>query len=205
MNANSHRPNNQQLQPLRSRLAKRLGHLLQTVHPKSLRLHRRCRARLRDLELPDRFTIEGLRERLAKQRGRPLYLFALPGPPVGFCGLWIATKRGIDYICYASATPPLQLLHFILHELAHMICGHKPTLSDDDQAMLLLLPALPKLDPATVSGLRARSTLFTREEEREADILAGMIARKARRSRRDLMLEELAADPALRRLEEGFG
>jgi hypothetical protein len=190
--------------PSRSRLAKRLGHLFQTVHPKSLRLRRRCRARLRDLQLPDRFTIEGLRERLAKQRGRPLYLFVLPGPPVGFCGLWIATKRA-DYICYASATPPLHLLHFILHELCHMLLGHKPTLTDDDQAILLLLPALPKLDPAMVSGLLARSTSFTREEEREADILAGMIARRARRSRHDLMLEELAADHALRRLEEGFG
>jgi hypothetical protein len=191
--------------PSRSRLAKRLGHLFQTVHPKSLRLRRRCRARLRHLELPVPFTIEGFRERLAKQRGRPLYLFALPGPPMGFCGLWIATKRGADYICYASATPPLHLLHSILHELCHMLLGHKPTLTDDDQAILLLLPALPKLDPAMVSGLLARSTSFTREEEREADILAGMIARRATRSRRDLMLEELAADPALRSLEEGFG
>lgn len=140
------------------------------------RLHRRCRERMRDLDIPEPFTIEGFCGTLARQRGRPLRLHQLPDGSAEDmpCGAWLADATA-DHIVYEPGTSPLHRDHIILHELAHMLCGHALG-RDEDMARYLL----PDLDPGLTQRMLARAS-YTTDQEREAEILAGMILRAAAR------------------------
>lgn len=166
------------------------------------KLHAQCRARLHDLEIPRPFTIEGFCRTVACHRGRGLYLHPLPGSigAAGPCGMWIATP-GADHVWYEHGTSPLHQDHIILHELAHVICGH--AFSGDDPTLRRLLP---HLHPAVVTQMLGRAS-YTTEQEQEAETLAGMIMRQAERSRPHAAgpHSPRASGNDLSRLEESFG
>ncbi|GAB3239882.1 ImmA/IrrE family metallo-endopeptidase [Kineosporia babensis] len=86
-------------------------------------LRRRCRALLRELDVPAPFGPRELCRRLAQHRGRPIRLvpFAIEQP--GPFGIWFATDAA-DVIVYQSQTTPAHQEHIILHEVGHIIAGH---------------------------------------------------------------------------------
>lgn len=88
----------------------------------SRQLRYQCRRLLRDLQLPQPFSVEALIKRLAVQRGRPLHVRPLPGDPIpgGPYGLWLVTADA-DCIFYERRTSPLHREHIVLHEIGHML------------------------------------------------------------------------------------
>ena len=104
------------------------------------------------------------------------------------CGVWIATDS-TDYIAFDSATSPLHGDHIILHELGHLLCEH-------DSAELSPLESIAGLvqtiDPALVRRVAGR-TVYATAEEREAEVLAGLIRQRADRARRRHQVDERSA------------
>jgi hypothetical protein len=131
---------------------------------------------LASIDIPDPFDVQVLCDRIAVQRGRPLYLHSVPGVSGtdAPCGVWIATENA-DHIFHEAATSPLHQDHIILHEIGHMLLGHRSILDgvQTDGGGLF-----PDIDPATVVSLLTRASYGT-EDERDAERLAGLIAGKA--------------------------
>lgn len=140
----------------------------------------RCEQRLATLEVAEPFTVEAFRRALQARRGRPLTISAMPvlepGEP---SGVWIATDTA-DHVFVDPTARPLHREHIVLHELAHMLCDHGAAagLSQADAAALL-----PSLDSAVVARVLGRSR-YSQVQEREAELLATIIAERARAGRR---------------------
>lgn len=169
------------------------------LHVDFVALTERCRTRLAELDLPRPFDVRALSASIGRRRGRPLTLLAMDLPADSPRGLWIGTEQG-DYIVYERATTPLHQEHIILHELAHVLCGHvgESGLSDEHAHRLF-----PKLAPDTVRRVLGRGA-YSSEEEQEAELLASMIFQRAGRDRRSPRVTDPAAADNLRRLESGM-
>jgi hypothetical protein len=136
-------------------------------------LRRRCAARLHHLALPVPFDLERFCALLAERRGRPLHVRPVAAG-LGPHGFWAATTSA-DYVFYAEETSPLHRLHIILHELAHIVCAHRPPRLED---VPFPTDLFSDLDPETVRLLLQRAAYST-EEEREAEVLATMLLERA--------------------------
>ncbi|CAM5572744.1 Regulator component OS=Streptomyces aurantiogriseus OX=66870 GN=GCM10010251_59670 PE=4 SV=1 [Streptomyces aurantiogriseus] len=135
---------------------------------------------LASIDIPDPFDVQVFCDRIAAQRGRPLHLHSVPGisGTDAPCGVWIATEKA-DHVFHEAATSPLHQEHIILHELGHMLLGHRSILDGVPTGGGGLFP---DIDPATVVSLLTRASYGT-EDERDAERLAGLIAGKAAASR----------------------
>ncbi|GAB2575953.1 hypothetical protein GCM10027168_06150 [Streptomyces capparidis] len=137
----------------------------------SRRLRRRTARLAEELPLPHPFRAEALVALLAERRGRPIELMPVAARPSVPCGLLVTTDRA-DYIVYAADTTALHRQHIILHEVAHLLCGHHGT---PDPALV------PHLSPSLVRRVLGR-TVYSEPQEREAELLASLILRRALRS-----------------------
>ncbi len=140
-------------------------------------LRRQCEERLRELELPVPFDVRAFCDRVAVRRGRPVVLRPIvtrSGP----WGLWAAGPSA-DYIFYESDTSPLHQEHIILHELSHLICGHRPLPVTETQ---MLVGLFPDLSADTVRRILSRAA-YTAAEEREAEVLASVLLERIAASR----------------------
>ena len=141
-------------------------------------IRRQCEDVLRDVVLPDPFTVAGFCAAVSDRRGRALRL--LPKQTrVGPCGVWLALPD-LDYIFYEDATSQLHREHIILHELGHVLCDHQPTEVIDDEVLGQLLPSL---DPRMVRRVLGRTT-YTAVEEQEAEMLAALVRERVERRAR---------------------
>jgi hypothetical protein len=139
-------------------------------------LRRRCERRLRGIRVPHPFDLDLFSAEVAARRGRPLHRRPLHGLSAGApCGLWLGLP-GADYVFYDPGTSPLHAEHIVLHEIAHILCGHS--------AGPGLAHLFPDLDPALVSRALGRSGHNT-AEEREAEMLASLIRTAASPDRDD--------------------
>jgi len=145
-------------------------------------LRAQCRERVDSLaaQLPlDRLSsVEEMCALLTAWRGRPVLPEAAPLPPM-IAGVWVANARA-DYIFYAQDAPRPHQVHIILHELAHLLCGHESGPADAD---LLLALLFPHLDQTLVQSTLGR-TRYDTCQEREAELLATLIEHRWRRLRR---------------------
>ncbi|GLY75852.1 hypothetical protein [Actinoallomurus iriomotensis] len=162
-------------------------------------LTERCRTTLAALDLPRPFDVHAFCERLGRDRGRPLSLLVMDLPPDAPCGLWVSTEER-DYIVYERATTPLHQEHIILHEVAHLLCGHVEGAGLGDEHARRLFPSL---SPGTVRRVLGRGA-YSSEEEQEAELLASMILQRAGRTRRSPRVTDPDAADHLRRLESGI-
>ncbi|WP_433652044.1 ImmA/IrrE family metallo-endopeptidase [Micromonospora zamorensis] len=119
--------------------------------PRSSPSHRRVRRAVKDLELPRPFDVRTLSQSIARRRDRPIVLTALPLSAAGPGGLWLATDS-TDYICYEANTSPLHQQHIVLHELGHLLCGHRGAERIDDFARGLA----PQLSETTMAIMFSR-------------------------------------------------
>ena len=133
--------------------------------------------------MPDPFDFDEFLAALGRQRGKPLRVWewdmgADGGSP---CGLYVGTESA-DYIFVAPAHSELQRRQTVVHELAHMLLGHrrKDGLSGVDLSRVL---AGLSLSADRVRAVMAR-TSYTTPEEVEAELLASVILRDSRRAAR---------------------
>ena len=149
----------------------------QELHARELRaIEQRCRALLDELEPTIRWDrvadVATLSSVIGTQRGRPIHLESVRLPP-DLSGLWLPGVSE-DYIFYSWDTVPAQRGHVILHELSHLLCGHRALVPD---AEAVLRPEFPLLDSDTIRRKLGRSRYDTRSE-REAEMLATMLERR---------------------------
>jgi hypothetical protein len=112
---------------------------------------------------------------VAESRSRAIILVPTTDFP-DVMGMWVATET-MDLILYEESTTPPHQDHIILHELSHLLCDHfRDTLPDADHMRSLL----PDLDPAMIRRVLGR-TGYSADEEREAELLASLIAQRAAR------------------------
>jgi hypothetical protein len=144
-------------------------------------LRRRCEARARSLRLPEPFDVRLFADALATSRGRPIFLKPVVSQ-AGPWGLWAATSSA-DYIFFESDTTPLHQEHMILHELSHLICGHR-SLSTMDPALREEL--FPDLSAKTLRRVLGRAA-YTSADEQEAEFLASVLLERIASSRHSEM------------------
>lgn len=160
------------------------------------RLWQRCRRTVDALSLPDPFDVAEFVRALAARRGRPIEMVPVTARPNLPCGL-LLTTAGADYILYSADTTPLHQQHILLHEAAHLVCGHDTAAPVGGSGTDALLPHLPD---ALVHRVLGR-TVYTEPQEREAELLASLIRSRAARDERAPAL----AEGEQRRLGSVFG
>jgi hypothetical protein len=140
-------------------------------------LTRRARQLAERLTLPCPFDAARFITSIAERSGRRIELIPVTGRTSTPCGLLLATDDCV-HVFYAADTSPLHQRQILLHEAAHLIYGH-------EYAAAKLV--LPHLSAELISRVLGR-TGYTEPQEREAELLASFILRRATR-------EESAAHP----------
>jgi hypothetical protein len=142
------------------------------------RLRAACERRVEALKLPHRFTTRDLCGAVARMRGRPVILRPLStlGSLDAPCGIRLETADA-DVLLYEEATSRLHQHHILAHEVSHILCDHPGhlSLSDDEFTAIGFHPTLVR----RMSGRTGYST----EAEREAEMMATVIRRRAYRER----------------------
>jgi hypothetical protein len=130
-----------------------------------------------DVGVPQPFDLHGFLQNLAQYRNRDLLLRPLTddiGPDT--CGVFLEIGN-VDVIGIHPGASPWHRAHIALHEVFHMLAGHR---GEPAAAPLLLAAVLPHLDPegALVSRALARAH-FTPEEEAAAELGAQTVLSRA--------------------------
>jgi hypothetical protein len=110
---------------------------------------------------------------MADRLGRPITLRFDDLGDSGVSGLWAVTDDDVHIIIVTTTRSWVHRMLIVLHEVAHMLCGHEPIRVGAEDCRRLLFP---DLSPRMLTVLAGRTDL-TRAEEREADQLAGILAR----------------------------
>jgi hypothetical protein len=89
----------------------------------------------------------------------------------------VSTERA-EYIGYPADTTPLHQRHIVLHEVGHLLCGHRggSTLSPATERSLM-----PHLSGELVRRVLGRDG-YTEPQEREAELFATLVAARQVRS-----------------------
>jgi hypothetical protein len=129
---------------------------------------------IRDLEIPVPFDLGLFVAWLQRRRGRGIRLCPF-GSGAGMpCGFWIGTAEA-DCIYYERATSAFHQTHIVMHEIAHMLLGHRGRTPAWQGVARVLAP---DLDPELIRLILGRGTYDAREEE-EAETLASLILQQS--------------------------
>ncbi|MCF2532417.1 DUF6545 domain-containing protein [Yinghuangia soli] len=117
--------------------------------------------RLAALDLPSPLTLPKLQAAVSARRGRPLTVLPIPyeadaGRPFG---AWLP-QADRDVIYYEPATSPAHRTHIVLHEIAHILCGHTA-------AEWCLVNLFPDIDADVVRAMFRQKWADPREHEAE--------------------------------------
>ncbi|MEV7096428.1 hypothetical protein AB0M80_26615 [Amycolatopsis sp. NPDC051045] len=173
-------------------------------------LRRRCRRLLNELGIRPPLDVLELCRTVGKQRGRPIRLIAHRIPVPGPFGAWIATGQA-DYIVYQQDTSKAHQRHIILHELGHMLAGHRTTAEDDSLVTALtpdaappgdLREQYPDLAPEPIRQA-LRRTSYDTDQEREAETVATIILEWA--SVLDRVARKSSEEDTAQRIEAALG
>ncbi|MFE0460988.1 hypothetical protein ACFW1A_17235, partial [Kitasatospora sp. NPDC058965] len=135
------------------------------------RLWRRCRRLADSLALPDPQDLPALGAVLAERLGRPVEFLPLPAGSFGSCGVLVSTDRA-EYIGYPTGTTLLHQRHIVLHEVGHLLCGHRETAGPAGSAALGTLA--PHLSAELVHRVLARD-VYDDLQEQEAELFASLL------------------------------
>ncbi|MFI7122044.1 hypothetical protein [Amycolatopsis sp. NPDC049868] len=133
---------------------------------------------IRDLDLDPSATTEDVCGRLcevmAVRLGEPVNLRFDDLGDSRISGMWVVTEDRTNVIIVAAVRSWMHRLLILLHEVAHMLCGHRPPrLSAEDSHDLLF----PDLSPTMLLILASRTDMCE-ADEREADKVAGALTRE---------------------------
>ena len=135
------------------------------------------------------FNIDDFLHHIALQRNRPVSVRTVPLSPDLF-GFWYPTRE-TDFIAVNANLHHVHQLHTLLHELAHLLLGHRGM----DLRLLLAEDLIQQLNIIQAEGhLRSASTIDQahNSQEREAEQFVMAIRRKLVAARR---LQELYGEP----------
>lgn len=138
-----------------------------------------ARRTVEQLELPEPFDAEAFIGALARKRGRSIDLLPVFGLPDLPCGL-VVTTRESDWIVYRADTTQLHRQHILLHEGAHILCGHSERGGDGATLVAAARTLMPHLSAELVRGVLGR-TAYTEPDEHEAELVATLILHRVRR------------------------
>lgn len=147
---------------------------------KERELRRRCKRELRELNIQPPLRVEELCRQLGNSRNRPIRLVPHPLPVPGPFGAWIATES-TDYILYQQETTKVHQDHIILHEVGHIMAGHR----------------------SGEPGQPLWRTSYDEAREQEAELVASIILEWA--SVLDRVSPGPAADSSLHRVQTALG
>ena len=137
----------------------------------------------------DQFNIEDFQHHVADRRGRPLEVRYVPLSPELF-GFWFPAEHA-DYVAVNAKLHPAHRIHTLLHELAHMLLGHRGR----NLGELLGAEIAHNLNiPSGEGHLRSALTIGEPDnfQEREAELFVSLIQLKLIAARR---LHELYGEP----------
>lgn len=161
--------------------------------------HRTYDAIVRSVQVPVPFNLAEFCVKVAQNRGQPMRLHPIDvGSLAGFCGLCIEVNH-VDHVYFPTHTSPIHQQHIVLHELAHLLCGHRGsgqtwTLPDGVVDQLF-----PNLDPRLIRAALGRSR-YADPDEREAETVASLILQRAQNN-----VPRTAGDPVAVRIESALG
>ena len=135
-----------------------------------------------DLDLPDPFDVEEFIGSLAATRGRPIELMPISAKPDLPCGL-VLTIRDADLIVYRADTTALHREHILLHEAAHILCGHDGSAAGGGAFESAARTLMPNLSMELVRSVLGR-TVYGEPDEREAELVATLIRQRVERRSR---------------------
>ncbi|GAA3032224.1 ImmA/IrrE family metallo-endopeptidase [Actinokineospora globicatena] len=160
------------------------------------RLRRDCARLLADFDIPADGDIHHFCAQVGARLGRDIDLIPMALRSTDPTGVWLSTRGG-DYIVYESETSTPHQEHIIAHELGHLLCGH---IGDnlDGTALELLFP---DIDP---TALLARQS-YTATEEREAEVMAGVILAHLTRGRRSRPTQNNPSHADIARVHRSLG
>ena len=148
-----------------------------------------------------KFSFEGLVSWIENRRSRKI-VFVPWLMDTSVFGAWIATEEN-DYIFYASNALPVHQLHIKLHELSHILCGHRTVTVTRDEVYHLWIQSLQDKVPSTSLLMRS---LHEEEKECEAEILSSLIQEQAfRNDRWQVLTNALTANRDLGRFYQAIG
>ncbi|MEY9856155.1 hypothetical protein ABH935_001759 [Catenulispora sp. GAS73] len=146
------------------------------------RLWDRCQSMVDQLDLPEPFDAETFIGVLARDRGRPIGLLPVASRPDAPCGL-VVTTRNADWIIYCADTGGVHRQHILLHEAAHILCGHTERAADGDAMAAAARTLMPHLPAELVRSVLGR-TVYSEPDEREAELVASLILQRVERRER---------------------
>jgi hypothetical protein len=128
--------------------------------------------------VPVPFDLDKFCVRVAAFRGRELKLHPMNiGSVPGLCGLYIELEH-TDHVFFPADTSPVHQQHIVVHELAHLLRGHRATGSALQLPDAVLSELFPSLDRDLVRSVLARSQ-YASPSEREAEVIASLILQHA--------------------------
>ncbi|MGA5704571.1 ImmA/IrrE family metallo-endopeptidase [Peterkaempfera bronchialis] len=147
------------------------------VHAGSLRAD--CEGRLRQLELPHRFTEAALIQAVSEYVGRQIVCEPKDMQGSSACGLR-QRYEDRELVHYEQSAPPLLRLQIIAHELGHILFDHAGTVKRSDFKSDAELAA--EIDWLGSLGISARTSYNTTEEQEAETLSSLLISRMVRES-----------------------
>lgn len=127
------------------------------------------------------FTLDDFMEWLTNSLGEPVILVPCYLPS-DICGAYIISPSG-HLILFDQNLPPLLRLHTILHEIAHLLCGHQTaSLSHDEIENLDWVMANSDIFVPKLAMTRNPSSKTNRQEQ-EAEALALLIQSEVQKAK----------------------
>jgi hypothetical protein len=162
------------------------------------RLRRKYETIIDTVGVPVPFELDEFCARVAEFRGRELHLHPMRlGANSGLCGLYIELADA-DHVCFPADTSPMHQQHIVVHELAHLLCGHQASEPAAHLPDAVLAELFPTLDRDLVRSVLGRSR-YADPAEQEAEVIASLILQHADdRSATD-------SDPVAAQIESALG
>lgn len=134
---------------------------------------RRCDRLIADLQVTAPFHMENFIESVGETLDRPIIPLPMAMPAGGPTGLLLQTATA-NYIVFRRNTSRVHQESIVLHELAHLLCGHIGAQGMDRTRSKLLFPYL---DPDMVISMLGRTT-YSDGQEREAELFGSFLRTK---------------------------
>jgi hypothetical protein len=133
-----------------------------------------CEQRLGDIRVPAPFDLDDFARSVARHRGRPIRILPMPGlsGTDALSGTWVIVPE-VDLILIAAEASSWHRALIGLHEVSHMLCGHRPAIKSP-AGFSALVPG-----QAGETGRLLAGHGYSRPEEREAEMLAGLVLERA--------------------------
>lgn len=161
---------------------------------KHAKVRRKYETILATVGVPAPFDLSEFCSRVVEFRGRAVHLHPMKlGAAGGLCGLYVELDDA-DHVFFPADTSPVHQQHIVVHELAHLLCGHRATEPAAGLSDGVLDELFPTLDRSLVRSVLGRSR-YADPAELEAEVIATLILQRADQ------VESTNSDPLVARIE----